>query len=513
MNGLHIFIKIRTILSRTYFLGHCTSVISRGNENLGYLILETHLDVIAKKMDIHNEDKRAMAFFKSKAPNEDRVRAAHPSYVTPVGIYSIELIYKDVCNYGETIMTSACYVYARVCLNVAKFESNPSKNKYLTHDSPKLKELWRSLRNYKKPYDINALEIKFNHADLTGEVTFEAVREQRTQRKLKLIVEVWVGGTEGDAAPPIRTAYCTYSVYKLLDAAGYSGADFDGTNQALFPFSKIIRRNFIRLADLKPPEIEEEVEEEGFFSKMFGLKKDDSEEEEKDESKSTRNRNSSRVESRSRSKSESSRPRSQSQVKNSTNSKVPVEGQRSDRSPSVVNANEDKSNKTVKKEPWWGRTKMAKNMDPDTDAETRVGGTPGQDQDPAPKIVPVKKSFTFWKRKDEDAMKKEEMETEIETVKLREMEALTTDGGETDVMKPVPHRRKSIVTLTDLGNLNNNSSRRDSVTVTQFQENNKLALEDEKKKKKKKRKNSKCNMELKKELEAATTYRDPMKER
>jgi hypothetical protein len=95
---------------------------------------------------------------------------------------------------------------------------------------------------------------------------------KETPKKLKLIIEIWVGGTENEYTPPIRTSYASYSVYKLLDAAGYPKIELDLTNAAKFKFSKPLLRHFIQLIDLTPPPVEHEEEHKRFMSSMFKRK-------------------------------------------------------------------------------------------------------------------------------------------------------------------------------------------------------------------------------------------------
>ena len=263
----------------------------RGKEHLGYLIIDTILDVVAEKMNLLDTNRKSTAFFKSNSPKGDAVRAANDSYVTAVGTYSIELKCRNICKESDEVMNSSCFLYARACLNVHKFESPLSLTKFLPNDSPRIMEIWRSLKNYNKPYDINALEIKFSHTALTGLADFDSVLHHDVNKKLKLIVEVWVGGTEGDLSPPIRTSFVTYSVYKLLDAAGYPTSNYDSKNPTSSPWSKPIPRDFVRLAYLSTPNFEDSESEksEKFFSNIFSKKKknenieDDSNEEKKSE--------------------------------------------------------------------------------------------------------------------------------------------------------------------------------------------------------------------------------------
>jgi hypothetical protein len=50
----------------------------------------------------------------------------------------------------------------------------------------------------------------YTYIYITGEPLFKSVMNKQTPKKLKLIVEIWVGGTENDYAPPIRTSYASY---------------------------------------------------------------------------------------------------------------------------------------------------------------------------------------------------------------------------------------------------------------------------------------------------------------
>ena len=215
----------------------------------------------------------------------------NPSYVSPLGIFSVELKCRDICNESEEVMSSSCYVFVRACLNVQRFETSTSDMKYLPTTSPNMKCIWKSLKNYKKPYDINALEIRFSHTDLTGEPSFQDVKEGKTQKKLKLVIEIWVGGTEGDSAPPIRVSFAAYSVFKLLEAAGYPPGEDDRAKVDTSPraWSKPIPREFVRLAQLSHAQ-EETGESEGFFSRIFSSKKKEQEEEGWEEVKSERKR-------------------------------------------------------------------------------------------------------------------------------------------------------------------------------------------------------------------------------
>ena len=229
-------------------------------------------------MNIHNQDKRPMAFFQSSAPSDQDIRAMYPSYNNPLGIYSLELLCRDICNEPDDVMADSGYVLVRACLNVEELVMPTSAIKYLPSDSSKLKVIWKSQKNYQKPYSVNALEIKFNHTELTGELFFEKVLARDTQRKLKIIVDVWVGGTEGDSAPPIRVSYCAYSVYKLLEAAGFPKKGYYSTDSSLSVWSKPIQRSLIRVARLRPHRESESDEEKGgpgFLTKLFQKKQID----------------------------------------------------------------------------------------------------------------------------------------------------------------------------------------------------------------------------------------------
>lgn len=89
-------------------------------------------------------------------------------------------------------------------------------------------------------------------------------------------MDVWVGGTEGDSFPPIRTSFCAYSIYKLLDAAGYPAtpAGLEPPDAGQTSWSKPIPRDLVRVANLRPPvATDSEDDEPGFLAKMFGKKK------------------------------------------------------------------------------------------------------------------------------------------------------------------------------------------------------------------------------------------------
>lgn len=261
-----------------YIIGHNRCLVARGDEHLGFIDLKTTLDVKAESMNIHNQDKRPMAFFQSSAPSDQDIRAMYPSYNNPLGMYSLELLCRDICNEPDDVMADSGYVLVRACLNVEELVMPTSSITYLPSDSSKLKVIWKSQKNYQKPYSINALEIKFNHTELTGELFFEKVLARDTQRKLKIIVDVWVGGTEGDSAPPIRISYCAYSVYKLLEAAGYPKKGFYSSDSSLSVWSKPLPRSLIRVARLRPHKESESDEENsgpGFLTKLFQKKQID----------------------------------------------------------------------------------------------------------------------------------------------------------------------------------------------------------------------------------------------
>lgn len=271
--------QIRFVIYITFhFIGHNRCLVGRGDEHLGFIDLKTTLDVKAESMNIHNQDKRPMAFFQSSAPSDQDIRAMYPSYNNPLGMYSLELLCRDICNEPDDVMADSGYVLVRACLNVEELVMPTSSITYLPSDSSKLKVIWKSQKNYQKPYSINALEIKFNHTELTGELFFEKVLARDTQRKLKIIVDVWVGGTEGDSAPPIRISYCAYSVYKLLEAAGYPKKGFYSTDSSLSVWSKPLPRSLIRVARLRPHKESESDEENsgpGFLTKLFQKKQID----------------------------------------------------------------------------------------------------------------------------------------------------------------------------------------------------------------------------------------------
>lgn len=75
-------------------------------------------------------------------------------------------------------MTESCYVVVRACLNVEDLSLPANEIKFLAPDSPKLKVIWKSQKNYIKPYSVNALEIKFSHTDLTGEISYTKVNDK-----------------------------------------------------------------------------------------------------------------------------------------------------------------------------------------------------------------------------------------------------------------------------------------------------------------------------------------------
>jgi hypothetical protein len=237
------------------------------------------LDVKVESMNIQNEDKRPMAFFQSLAPTENDVRIKHPEYLSTLGTYSLEIICRDLCNEPEEIMTEACFVYVRACLNIDRKPNPSGEMTFLPLDSPRLKVIWSSQKNYVKPYVVNALEIKFSHEVLTGEESFMKILKGDVNRQLKLVIDVQVGGTEGDSFPPIRTSYCCFSVYKLLEAAGYPRHDFNNTDPSAAVWSKQLLRNMVRIANLRSVDRSESEEEKpGMMTRMFGKKKPEDEE-------------------------------------------------------------------------------------------------------------------------------------------------------------------------------------------------------------------------------------------
>ena len=241
--------------------------------------METTLDVKVESMNIQNEDKRPMAFFQSLAPTENDVRMKHPEHLSKLGTYSLEILCRDLCNEPEEIMTEACFVNIRACLNIDRKHDPAGEMTFLPLDSPRLKVIWQSQKNYVKPYVVNALEIKFSHEVLTGEESFSKIIKGDVSRQLKLVIDVQVGGTEGDSFPPIRTSFCCFSVYKLLDAAGYPTENFVNSDPSSALWSKPLLRNMVRIAKLRSVDISESEEEKpGMLSRMFGKKKVEEEE-------------------------------------------------------------------------------------------------------------------------------------------------------------------------------------------------------------------------------------------
>jgi hypothetical protein len=123
---LYIYYTYKYIYTYIYtcihvHIGLCSHPILRGNELLGHLILQAEVDVTVQAMSIHAENKRSIAFFKSNAPNHDIVRKNNPQFKTPHGTYSIELKCRDICNLSEEVMTDACFLYVRACLNIEEF--------------------------------------------------------------------------------------------------------------------------------------------------------------------------------------------------------------------------------------------------------------------------------------------------------------------------------------------------------------------------------------------------------
>jgi len=240
------------------FRGSMRLRMAREKEHLGYLTIRSEMDVTYDIVNVLNENKRSIAFFNSEPPTDQLVRDHHDKFSVPYGMYSIELLCRNILDHEMKSLSDSCYVITKMFLNVESFPTPEAPNwSFVELFSNRKLELWSSLRNYKKPYNVNALEIKVSHSQLTGELLFQRVLKKKTQRKLKLVVEVHVGGTEGELAPPERVSYCAFSVYKLLNAAGYPLTKFDGTNGKDFKWSEPIFRNFIKLKELYPDEEED----------------------------------------------------------------------------------------------------------------------------------------------------------------------------------------------------------------------------------------------------------------
>ena len=468
-------------LTLTSLVGTCRSPIMRGKEHLGYLIIETNLDVVAEKMNLLNTDRKSTAFFTTNSPKGGAVRAANPSYITAVGTYSMELKCRDICKESDEVMNSSCFLYVRACLNVQKFETPLSLTKFLPSNSPRIMEIWKSLKNYNKPYDINALEIKFSHSTLTGLTDFDSVLRHEINKKLKLIIEIWVGGTEGDLSPPIRTSFVTYSVHKLLDAAGYPKSNYDSKNPTSCPWSKPIPRDFIRLAHLSTSHLVESDSDksEKFFSKIFSKKKKN-EDDEYGISEVKVDKKSGIV----------NRPLiNNSNLPKSENQNINI----------IMIEDKEKIKKSELPTEGNGDAPLENNIDPTTENLMKT----------------EKKKFSFFGSKKD---KKKALEDEKKRKEEEELKAANEN-----------RRSNSILSLNDVGTISNRGSIFNEILEREAEEKRKkeLAVVDTKpvvavkvtgkdKKeaiKKAKKRESKINADFEKEMVAATTYRDPFLER
>ena len=473
---------------------------------------------------MHNTDRKSIAFFNSNGPKSEDIRALHPSYVTAVGVYSMELKCRGICNESDEIMNSSCYLYVRACLNVVKFETPLSLTQYLPSDSPHLMLIWKSLNNYNKPYDVNALEIKFPHSVLTGQPDFESVLRHETDKRLKLIIEVWVGGTEGDHSPPIRTSYTTYSVHKLLDAAGYYRTNNDSKNPIPNPWSKYLTRNFIRVAHLKPPD-EESEESEGFFSKVFNRKKknmnsDDDDDDDDDKSEKGKmkkelivNNNNGKISHTNMKKNfiDQTPPKEVGQ-------QTPFAILDKDEKLKIKNEIENKEliGEEIYKKPWYSRKTLGATVTGHGEVSHFDAVQPSTDDS----MKTANKSFSLFSRPYSlKNSKKAEYEKEKKLKEEKDLIALKDDN-----------QKGTILSLNDVGNIARRGSVFNSLLEKKTGEETSKNDDQEKVKKpvvaievtakekkiitkKVKKRESKINADFEREMVAATTYRDPFFER
>ena len=194
------------------FRGNLKLRLARDKEQLGYLTLRTTMDITSEVVNVVSENKRSIAFFESSPPTDDIAREKHEKFTVPFGMYSIELLCRNVLDHEPAeILHDSVYIIAHMYLNVEEFPTEESpKWKFVDIFHARKMEIWSSLKNFKKPYDVNALEIKFSHQQLTGELLFKRVLSKKTQKQLKLIVEIHVGGTEGETAPPVKISHCAF---------------------------------------------------------------------------------------------------------------------------------------------------------------------------------------------------------------------------------------------------------------------------------------------------------------
>ena len=194
------------------FRGNLKIRLVRDKEHLGYLSLRTTMDITSEVVTVVAENKRSIAFFESAPPTDSVAREKHEKFTVPFGMYTIELLCRNVLDHEPAeILSDSVYIIAHMYLNVEEFPTEESpKWKFVDIFHARKLEIWSSLKNFKKPYDVNALEIKFSLQQLTGELLFKRVLSKKTQKKLKLIVEIHVGGTEGEMAPPIKISHCAF---------------------------------------------------------------------------------------------------------------------------------------------------------------------------------------------------------------------------------------------------------------------------------------------------------------
>jgi hypothetical protein len=275
------------------FKNNCKFPIMHGIDCIGYVYVESLLDVASEVLNVRQFDKYEKyqtGFFDHSIPTDKVVRDEYDKFDIPFGQYILEINTKDICHItDEHYVDGETFVQVRLSLNVTFTEEEDKeapvehddngepivktikKTIYLPVPSSNLLTIWESIPNYTRPFKVSAAALKFSHTELTlkddvmGIVTAatEGTLDSTFPHELKLVFEVFVGGTESANAPPIRVGYCVYSVWKLLMATKHPEKTEEGYVEQMGAWSKPLKRHVLQTHDFDSQTKQMSSDEEG----------------------------------------------------------------------------------------------------------------------------------------------------------------------------------------------------------------------------------------------------------
>ena len=186
--------------------------IYRGEDSLGLLHIKPALGTPHEQaVSLKAAGTESMLFFKPKIPTLDSLRENLPTIKQQFAFYTLGFKTFYICQINEQVLGERGSIFMKICTNRSDGEEDEGKKgsgddeeenddekliekpQRVYNESPKsrnLVELWKSSQVTKKPYNVNILELKFSHEDITDDSDLRVAINEDS----KLIFQIYLDG-------------------------------------------------------------------------------------------------------------------------------------------------------------------------------------------------------------------------------------------------------------------------------------------------------------------------------